>query len=94
MTLLEKPVRRKTRGAYSVLYSRPRQIVVSLMPGDFLEFREAGRRAKFTLTIDGAFKMAARKQALELAAEKKKQKKLRRKLGEQYGRNVRLSHQV
>lgn len=79
MTLLEKPVRRKTRGAYSVLYSRPRQIVVSLMPGDFLEFREAGRRAKFVLTIDGAFRMATRKHALELAAEKKRQRKLNKK---------------
>lgn len=79
MTSLEKPVRRKTRGAYSVLYTRPRQIVVSLMPGDFLEFREAGRRAKYMLTIDGAFKIAARKQALEQAAEKKRLRKLRRK---------------
>lgn len=79
MTSLEKPVRRKTRGAYSVLYARPRQIVVSLMPGDFIEFREAGRRAKFVLTIDGAFKMAARKQALEVAAEKKRLRKMKRK---------------
>lgn len=47
MTELNKPVRRRTRRRYSVLYvgdRKARQIVVELQPGDMLEFRELGRR--------------------------------------------------
>lgn len=78
MTNLEKPIHRKTRGAYPTLYVRPRQIVVSLLPGDFIEFRELGRRKRFRAPIDGIFKHVIRLQVLADAAEKRKQKKLKR----------------
>lgn len=78
MTTLEKPVHRKTRGAYSTLYTRPRQIVVSLLPGDFLSFREAGARTKFTAPIDGIFKHVIRLKALADAAEKRKARNARK----------------
>lgn len=79
MTNLEKKIQRKTRGAYRVLYQQPRQIIAALCPGDLLEFREHGRRARFTLPIDAAFKLAVRIQAAADAAERKKQRKERRK---------------
>jgi len=69
MTTLTRPVTRRTRGAYSVLYPRPRQIIVTLANGDLLEFREAGRRAKWMLPIEAAFRQAVRaKAASDLAA--------------------------
>lgn len=80
MTSLDKPVHRKTRGAYSTMYQRPRQIVVSLLPGDFLEFREAGRRIRYRVPIDGIFKHAIRLKLLSDQAEKRKAK-IRRKKG-------------
>lgn len=70
MTNLEKKITRKTRGAYRILYQQPRQIVVSLCPGDLLEFREAGRRARFVLPIDAAFSAAVRIDAAAKAKEK------------------------
>lgn len=78
MTTIEKPLHRKTRGAYSTLYVRPTQIVVSLLPGDFIEFREAGKRTRFRAPIDGIFKHVIRLTLLQREAEKKKAKKLRR----------------
>jgi hypothetical protein len=42
MTEFDKPVQRRTRGAYRVLYSKPEKIVVRCAPGDVLEFRQAG----------------------------------------------------
>jgi hypothetical protein len=46
MTSLTKPVRRKTRRSYAVLYvNDARPIVVSLEPGDVITFREAGLSA-------------------------------------------------
>lgn len=80
MTTLEKAVHRKTRGAYSVLYVRPRQIVVSLLPGDLIQFREAGGRKRYTVPVDGVFKHAVRLQLLQTQAEKRKAK-IRRKRG-------------
>jgi hypothetical protein len=72
MTRLEKPVRRKTRWTYSVLYtgdSRP--IVVSLEPGDVISFRELGRRASWSLPIDRLFRQAVRESAPILRREKR-----------------------
>lgn len=61
MTELTKPVRRKTRRAYVVLYAgAPRPIVVSLEPGDIVSFREAGRRQVWTLPVDQMFRQAVR----------------------------------
>jgi len=49
MTNLEKQISRRTRGAYAVLRAgHPRQIVLTMAPGDLLIFREAGCRTKFT----------------------------------------------
>lgn len=61
MTTLTRIVRRKTRYSYSVLYvGAARPIVVSLEPGDVIAFREAGRRHRWTLAIDRAFRQAVR----------------------------------
>lgn len=54
MTELTKPVRRKTRWPYAVLYAgEARAIVVSLEPGDVITFRESGRRQVWTLPLNG-----------------------------------------
>ncbi len=71
MTNLEKKITRKTRGAYRILYQQPRQIVASLCPGDILEFREHGRRQRYSLPIDAAFRLAVR-----LAAEQQRREKI------------------
>jgi len=75
MTDLHKPVTRRTRGAYRVLYSQPRAIVVTLAPGDLLVFRESGRRQTWVLPIDMTFKQAVRVKALADAAEKRQRRK-------------------
>lgn len=75
MTTLAKPVTRRTRGAYAVLYLKPRAIVVSLAEGDLLEFREAGRRQKWTLPIDAAFRYAVRLKAFADATERRQRRK-------------------
>jgi hypothetical protein len=43
---------------------KARQIVVELQPGDVLEFRESGRRDRWQLAIDSAFRYAVRMKAL------------------------------
>lgn len=78
MTNLDKQVRRKTRGVYRVLYQVPRAIVVSLMAGDILEFREAGRRRRYQLAIDTAFRYAVRLKAEQTRLERKQARKVRR----------------
>ena len=75
MTVLNKPVARLTRGAYSVLYRKPRQIVCALVPGDLLEFREKGRRAKWALPIDEAFLSAVRLETRRVQLERRLKKK-------------------
>lgn len=61
MTTLTKVIRRRTRHAYKVLYAgAARPIVVSLEPGDVICFRESGRRHRWTLAIDRAFRQAVR----------------------------------
>lgn len=81
MTKLDKPVRRRTRSAYNVLYcggNKAREIVVAILPGDVLEFRESGRRGRWYLAIDTAFRYAVRVKAFTEAAEKGKQRKSRK----------------
>jgi len=59
MTTLTKPLHRSTTGRYAILYvGDRRRIVVSLLPGDVIGFREHRRRQVFTLPIDYAFKCA------------------------------------
>jgi hypothetical protein len=61
MTTLDRSVFRLTRGAYPVLHhTARRQIVAGLEAGDVLTFREKGRRRRFTLSIDGAFRIAVK----------------------------------
>ena len=76
MTTTDKPVTRRTRFDYSVLYasaSKARPIVVKIAAGDILQFREHGRRAVFSLAIDTAFKYAVRLTAFHQAAEQARQ---------------------
>jgi len=76
MTTLEKPVSRKTVHTYRVLYQKPRPVVVTLCPGEErLEFRELGRRERFQLPIDTAFKYAVRLKALADDAERRAKRK-------------------
>lgn len=66
---------RCTRDTYSVLYCstpKARRIVVTMMPGDVLEFREIGRRGRWTLPIDNAFRYAVRMQALADGAQRRR----------------------
>jgi len=77
MTSLTKPVHRVTRGAYRVLYSAPREVVVSLLEGDLLGFREKGRKQVFTLPVDVAFRISVRNEANRQAQEKRLRKKNR-----------------
>ena len=64
MTTIRKPYHRVTNGAYRVLLpSCPRQIVVSLEPGDIIIFREKGRRKRYSYPIDSAFTQAVRNAA-------------------------------
>ena len=72
MTSLIKPVRRKTRRTYAVLYvNDARPIVVSLEPGDVITFREAGRRHVWSMPIERAFRQAVRESAQVVRREKR-----------------------
>ncbi|HZP23315.1 MAG TPA: hypothetical protein VFB04_07710 [Terriglobales bacterium] len=76
MTALERRIYRVTRGAYPVLYRRQlRQIVVGLETGDVLTFREKGRRHRWSLPIDGAFRYAVRIKADADRREKQARRK-------------------
>lgn len=72
MTELSRNIRRRTRGAYAVLFARPARIVVTLAPGDLLEFRHERRRRSWSLPIETAFRAAVHRQAARDAAEMKK----------------------
>jgi hypothetical protein len=60
MTEIHAITTRRTRLQYSVLRTKPKQIVVSLIPTDVIEFHELRSRKKFTLNIDEAFKIAVK----------------------------------
>lgn len=78
MTELNKPVRRKTRSTYNVLYCggrKARAIVVELRPGDVLEFRELGRRIRWQLPIETAFRYALRRTAQAAIAARRPRRK-------------------
>jgi len=78
MTTIAKPVSRRTARPYSVLYAKARPIVVTILPGDVLQFREAGRRAHWHLAIETAFRYAVRLKAFADAAERKAQRRKER----------------
>lgn len=78
MTELNRPVRRKTRDAYNVLYHgthKARRIVIELQGNDTVAFRELGRRDRFHLPIEAAFRYAVRLFALQSGSRKKRQLK-------------------
>lgn len=64
-----------TREKYAVLYPKARKIIVTLEAGDVLAFREHGRRHRWLLAVDTAFRYAVRCQANAEAAMKRKTKK-------------------
>lgn len=77
MTTLSRPVFRVTRGAYPVLHhSSRRAIVCSFEPGDVLTFREKGRRRRFSVPIEGAFRWAIKCQVEADRRQKREAKKL------------------
>ena len=78
MTPLVKPVRRKTVQPYRILYAQARPIIVSLAPGDVLEFREQGRRKVFPLPIPRAFQYAIRLHADAERSRKKAERRARK----------------
>lgn len=64
MTTLNKPVARVTQDSYGTLkFSDPRPIVCSMLVGDVLEFREKGKRGRWSIPIDAAFRFAVTCQA-------------------------------
>jgi len=67
-------VKRRTLDAYSVLYSKPRKIVVSLERNDQIVFRESGRRQTWCLPAEAAFRYAVRLAALAAQREKRSRK--------------------
>ena len=75
MTNLDRPVRRRTRDAYSVLRPKAERIVVILAPGDLLVFRKERGRQTWALPIEAAFRAAVHRQAARDAAEKKNRRK-------------------
>ena len=73
MTTLTKPLHRSTTGRYAVLYtSNRRPIIVSLLPGDVIAFREFRRRQVFTLPVEYAFKCAVASAARAAKAKPKR----------------------
>lgn len=72
MTSLNRPVRRRTREAYSVLRPKAERIVVTLFPGDVILFRKERGRQVWQLSIAAAFRSAVHRQAALDAAAKKK----------------------
>ena len=70
MTDLTKRVKRRTNATY-----RGRRIVVSLMPGDVLGFREERTRREYLLSVSGAYTYAVmlevERRKLEKAAKRK-----------------------
>ena len=75
MTPLTKRVRRRTLTPH-----RGRRIVVALLPGDVLGFREERTRREYLLSIAGAFEYAVR---LEVERRRMEKRKLRK--GINYG---------
>lgn len=62
-TKLNKKVERET-----FTWFQRGQVMVALLPGDLIEFRQKGKRKRFVLPIDAAFSVAVK---MEVAAQKK-----------------------
>lgn len=70
MTDLKNKVRRRTISAH-----RGRRIVVSLLPGDVLAFREERTRREFLLTINAAYTYAVKLDTVERRMREKAAKR-------------------
>lgn len=80
MTEFDKPVTRRTRGAYCCLYAgRPERIVVRLAAGDLIQFRASGRRQWFSLPAERAFRQAIRVEAERKASDKLARRNVRQR---------------
>lgn len=73
--LKPSPATAVTNDPYSVLYTKARRIVVCLEAGDIISFRELGRRHKWYLAVDTAFRYAVRCKAAADRLEKVKKRK-------------------
>lgn len=61
MTEINTVTTRRTRSPYNVLHHRKaRKICASFLPGDVLEFRESGRRGRWSIPIDAVFRIAVK----------------------------------
>ncbi len=76
-TLLKKPVTRETRMTIRDRSER-RSLMVTLLPGDVIEIRPKGTRARFSVDIETVFELAMKLEARRLAAEKAKTKAAKR----------------
>lgn len=74
MTDLTKRVKRRTVSAY-----RGRRIVISLLPGDVLSFREERTRQEYLLSVTGAYIYAVQLEVERRKRERAEQRKARRK---------------
>lgn len=74
MTPLKSPVHRET-GARIRDAGKTRAVIVSLLPGDVIQFRLKGTRTSYVLPIDAEFYRAARLHAERLRAEKRAARK-------------------
>lgn len=75
MTDLEKTVQRRSLSAVPAIR---RRLIIALMPGDVIGFREEGRRKWYTAPISKVFIQVAQWNAAVEAAERKRLKKERR----------------
>lgn len=62
MTILHKKISRRTAQEYTVLSRKMKPIVVSLLPGDVIEFRESKGRHHWQLPVHTVFALAVRTQ--------------------------------
>lgn len=78
MTDLHKTVKRRTVDPCQFVR---RRLIVALMPGDVIGFREEGRRSWYTAPLSRVFIQVARWNAEAEVARRKAERKARRKCG-------------
>ncbi len=74
MTDLNKPVRRRTSTSVRD-GGRPRRIVVTLYPGDYLGLRQEGTRREETIALEAIYSAAVKARVLRERAEKRAAKR-------------------
>jgi hypothetical protein len=67
MIELYKPVKRRTRSPHR----RGRRVIVSLLPGDLLAFRDERSRTEFVLPIGAAYDVAVKVHVAAMKAARK-----------------------